>query len=157
MVFGLGKKKLTDSPTKTRRGFFGRIMQLLGASDVSDQMWDQLEELLILADAGVETTLALVERLREMLREERLAWMESQRYFVERSIQNAKPEIGWEHQAALTVLASWFVAQTQLDWAQRFSTDPSLAAELGVDRLPELCYVWAYRAQNWLRSGYGQT
>ena len=27
---------------------------------------------------------------------EHLAWMESQRYFVERSIQNAKPELGWD-------------------------------------------------------------
>jgi len=80
---------------------------------------------------------------------ERLASMESQRYFVERSIQDAKSELGWdefqaikfrawEHQAALTVLASWFVAQTQLDWAQRFPPDPSLAAELRIDRLPEL-------------------
>ncbi len=70
MVFGLGKKKLTDSLTKTRRGFFGQIMQLFGASDISDEMWDQLEELLILADVGVETTLGLVERLRERVEKE---------------------------------------------------------------------------------------
>jgi SRSO17 transposase len=80
---------------------------------------------------------------------ERLAWMESQRYFVERSIQDAKSEIGWdefqavkfrawEHQAALTVLASWFVAQTQLDWTQRFPRDANLTTELGVDQLPAL-------------------
>jgi SRSO17 transposase len=80
---------------------------------------------------------------------ERLAWMESQRYFVERSIQDAKSELGWdefqarklrawEHQAALTVLASWFVAQTQLDWAERFPRAIGLEAELGVDVLPEL-------------------
>jgi len=80
---------------------------------------------------------------------ERLAWMESQRYFVERSIQDAKSGIGWdefqavkfrawEHQAALTVAASWFVAQTKLDWAQRFPKDPSLMAELEIDLLPEL-------------------
>ena len=80
---------------------------------------------------------------------ERLAWMESQRYFVERSIQDAKSEIGWdefqaikfrawEHEAALTVAASWFIAQTQLDWAQRFPRDATLTAELGVDQLPRL-------------------
>ena len=78
---------------------------------------------------------------------ERLAWMESQRYFVERSIQDAKSGIGWdefqaikfrawEHQAALTVAASWFIAQTQLDWAQRFPKDATLTAELGIDQLP---------------------
>jgi SRSO17 transposase len=80
---------------------------------------------------------------------ERLAWMEAQRYFVERSIQDAKSEIGWdefqaikfrawEHQAALTVLASWFVAQTQLEWMQCFPREASLTAELEVDLLPEL-------------------
>ncbi len=94
MVFGLGKKKLEAGLTKTRRGFFGQIMHLLGADDITDEMWDELEELLILADVGVETTLALVERLRarvdkervrraervrEMLREELLALLSFER------------------------------------------------------------------------------
>jgi len=80
---------------------------------------------------------------------EHLAWREAQRYFVERTIQDSKSEMGWdefqaikfpawEHQAALTVLASWFVAQTKLEWAERFPQDPHLVAELGVDRLPGL-------------------
>ena len=80
---------------------------------------------------------------------ERLALMESQRYFVERSIQDTKSGLGWdefqarkfrawEHQTALTTLASWFIAQTQLDWAERFPRATGLAAELGVDVLPRL-------------------
>ena len=80
---------------------------------------------------------------------EELAWMQTQRYFVERSIQDAKSEIGWdaleaqklrafEHHLALTVLASWFVAQTKLDWQQRFPRDLGLHRELAVDQLPAL-------------------
>jgi SRSO17 transposase len=80
---------------------------------------------------------------------EKLAWMHTQRYFVERSIQDAKSEIGWdeleaqklqawEHHLALTVLASWFVAQTKLDWQQQFPRDPELRHELVVDQLPAL-------------------
>jgi len=80
---------------------------------------------------------------------EELAWMHSQRYFVERSIQEAKSEIGWdeleaqkfrawEHHLALTILASWFVAQTKLDWERRFPRDPGLCHELAVDQLPAL-------------------
>jgi hypothetical protein len=80
---------------------------------------------------------------------EKLAWMQTQRYFVERSIQDAKSEMGWdqlqaqkfrawEHQLALTVLASWFVAQTKLEWKQRFPRDPELNGELAVDRLAAL-------------------
>jgi hypothetical protein len=52
-----------------------------------------------------------------------LAEWKYQRYFIERSNQEAKSELGWdelqaqkylawEHHLALTVLASWFVAQT---------------------------------------------
>jgi SRSO17 transposase len=80
---------------------------------------------------------------------EELAWMQTQRYFVERSIQDAKSEMGWDefqaqkfrawqHQLALTVLASWFVAQTKLQWKQRFQRDPKLYHELEVDLLPAL-------------------
>jgi len=80
---------------------------------------------------------------------EDLAWMHSQRYFVERSIQDAKSEMGWdefqaqkfrawEHQLALTVLASWFIAQTKLRWAQEYPRDPELYQQLDVDLLPAL-------------------
>ena len=80
---------------------------------------------------------------------EELAWMLTQRYFVERSIQDAKSEMGWdeleaqkfrawEHQLALTILASWFVAQTKLDWEQQFPRDPELHHEMAVDQLPSL-------------------
>jgi hypothetical protein len=90
-----------------------------------------------LSNAHVETAL------------EELAWMQTQRYFVERSIQDAKSEMGWdeleaqkfrawEHHLALTVLASWFVAQTKLEWEQRFPRDPELYHELQVEHLPAL-------------------
>jgi hypothetical protein len=80
---------------------------------------------------------------------EELAWMHAQRYFVERSIQESKSELGWdefqaqkfrawEHQLALTILASWFVAQTKLRWAQQYPRDPQMYQELEVDLLPAL-------------------
>lgn len=94
----------------------------------------------VLSNAAPETSL------------ERLAWMESQRYFVERSIQDAKSELGWdefqgwkflawEPNTAMTILASWFITETQVDWAQRYSRDPQLASDLGVDELPALSYA----------------
>jgi hypothetical protein len=80
---------------------------------------------------------------------ERLAALKCQRYFVERAIQDAKSEAGWdeleaqkyrawEHHLALTVLAGWFIAQTKWEWAQRYERDPALAAQLEVERLPAL-------------------
>lgn len=80
---------------------------------------------------------------------EQLAWMKCQRYFVERTNQDAKSELGWdefqaqkyrawEHELALTVLASWFIAETKLDWAKQFERDPALAREFEVEVLPRL-------------------
>jgi fused signal recognition particle receptor len=55
---------------RTRNAIFSRIASLLGASEVTPQVWEELEELLIQADVGVETTLALMERLRRRARDE---------------------------------------------------------------------------------------
>jgi SRSO17 transposase len=90
-----------------------------------------------LSNAPPETTL------------ERLAWLRCQRYWVERANQDAKSEAGWdelqarqyrawEHHLALTILATWFVAETKLDWARDHPRDPTLAADLTTDRLPSL-------------------
>ena len=80
---------------------------------------------------------------------EQLASWKCARHFVERSIQDAKSEAGWadlraqkyrawEHHLALTVLATWFVAQTKLDWQRKYPPDPRLTEALNTDRLPSL-------------------
>lgn len=79
----------------------------------------------------------------------RLAWLKCMRHFVERAHQDAKSEAGWdelqaqkyrawEHHLALTILATWFVAQTKLDWARTAARDPALACQLEVEVLPAL-------------------
>jgi SRSO17 transposase len=79
----------------------------------------------------------------------RLAWLKCVRHFVERANQDAKSEIGWdelqaqkyrawEHHLALTILSTWFVAQTKLEWAQEYPADPTLLEQMQVDRLPAL-------------------
>jgi SRSO17 transposase len=80
---------------------------------------------------------------------EYLAWLKCQRYFVERTNQDAKSEAGWdelqarkyrgwEHHLALVILAVWFAAQTKWEWAQRYFRDPSLASQFAIDVLPAL-------------------
>jgi SRSO17 transposase len=80
---------------------------------------------------------------------DRLALLKCMRYFGERSHQDAKSEVGfddlqartyraWEHHLALTVLATWFVAQTKLDWQQQKQHDPSLTQAFAADALPAL-------------------
>jgi fused signal recognition particle receptor len=60
-------KKIRESLTKTRRSFFGQISSLLGGGQITEETWDDLEALLVQADVGVETTVALVDRLREQV------------------------------------------------------------------------------------------
>ncbi|NDJ54994.1 MAG: signal recognition particle-docking protein FtsY [Chloroflexi bacterium] len=59
-----------ESLKKTRQAFFGRIANMIGASDIDDDTWDDVEALLIQADLGVETALALTEAVRERVSKE---------------------------------------------------------------------------------------
>ncbi|HEY6415395.1 MAG TPA: hypothetical protein VIX41_04130, partial [Acidimicrobiales bacterium] len=38
----------------------------------------------------------------------------------------------------LTILATWFVAETKLDWARDHPRDPALTTDFATDRLPDL-------------------
>lgn len=58
-------KNLFQSLTRTRNTVFSRIASLLGASELTPQVWEDLEALLIQADVGVETTMDLLARLRK--------------------------------------------------------------------------------------------
>jgi fused signal recognition particle receptor len=59
------EEKIQASLAKTRQSFFGRIGALFQANEITEDTWDELEALLIQADLGVDTSLALVERLKE--------------------------------------------------------------------------------------------
>jgi fused signal recognition particle receptor len=67
------KEKTEQAVKKTRQAWFGRVTTLFHRSQLDDQLWEELEELLISADVGVHTTQKLLERLRERIRAERIA------------------------------------------------------------------------------------
>lgn len=58
-------KGIFASLRKTRNTVFGQIVNLLGAGEIDEETWEDLEAVLIQGDVGVETTLSLVEKLRE--------------------------------------------------------------------------------------------
>ena len=58
--------RLKDGLKKTRAGFVNRVSNLFsGYSDINDELFEELEELLIQADVGVHTTMDLVKDLKE--------------------------------------------------------------------------------------------
>jgi fused signal recognition particle receptor len=53
--------------TKTRRSFFGQIAGMLTGDQITEETWEDLEALLVQADVGVNTTITLIDRLREQV------------------------------------------------------------------------------------------
>lgn len=62
--------KLEASLQKTRNSFFGRIGALFQENEITDELWEQLEETLIRADVGMNVTADLVERTRQRVERE---------------------------------------------------------------------------------------
>lgn len=65
-LFGTKEKEQLDRGLeKTKEGFFSKITKAIaGKSQVDEEVLDQLEEALISADVGVDTTLALIEKIQ---------------------------------------------------------------------------------------------
>lgn len=60
------KQDLDKSLNKTRFSFFERIAKaVVGKSKVDDEVLDNLEEILVTSDVGVETTLKIIKRIEE--------------------------------------------------------------------------------------------
>jgi fused signal recognition particle receptor len=57
---------------RTRRTWFRRIAGVFQRSQIDDALWEELEELLIAADTGVETTDEVIRYVREQTRKEGL-------------------------------------------------------------------------------------
>ncbi len=64
------REKTEQGVRKTRQTWFGRVASLLQRSELDQQLWDELEELLITADVGLATTEKLIEAVRDRMREE---------------------------------------------------------------------------------------
>lgn len=54
---------------RTRKVAFGRIATLLGATEITDETWDDLESTLIQADLGLETTQSVLDALKKQVGE----------------------------------------------------------------------------------------
>jgi fused signal recognition particle receptor len=60
------KETLNQGLEKTRTGFFSKLTRAIaGKSKVDDEVLDNLEEILIGSDVGVETTLKIIRRIEE--------------------------------------------------------------------------------------------
>ncbi len=72
-LFGIKEKESLDHGLeKTKQGFLERISKaIIGKTSVDDEVLDQLEEALIGADVGVDTTLSLIEKIQERVKKDK--------------------------------------------------------------------------------------
>ncbi len=64
--------KLGDGLRKTRDSIFGTISQMVNAGEITDELYEDLEEQLILADTGADVAEDLVSKLKIEVRDRRL-------------------------------------------------------------------------------------
>lgn len=88
-MFGLFRKtpeeqaedeaKIQASLSKTRQGFFGRIGALFQANEITEDTWEELEELLIQADLGINTAQQVVANLQQRVRRDNIKRLQDAR------------------------------------------------------------------------------
>ena len=72
-IFSKEKKETLDKGLeKTKTGFFSKLARAVaGTSTIDDDVLDELEEVFITSDVGVETTLKIIDRIRERVARDR--------------------------------------------------------------------------------------
>jgi fused signal recognition particle receptor len=72
-LFGKKEKEtLNEGLQKTKESFFGKIAKaIVGKSTIDDEVLDNLEEALIGADVGVDTTLAIIEKIQDKVKQQK--------------------------------------------------------------------------------------
>lgn len=55
---------------KTRKVTFSRLASIFGTNEITDNTWDELEETFLKADAGVETTESIIEKMKQTAKSE---------------------------------------------------------------------------------------
>ena len=80
--------KLKAGLTKTREGFINKVNNLVtGRTRIDDEFYEELEEILIQSDVGVETTLSLVEKVKAAAKEKKAAGGEEVKAILKEEIE----------------------------------------------------------------------
>ncbi len=65
-------KKTKEGIKKSREALGGKLASLFTRTKIEEGLWDELEEILITADVGVETSTKLLERVKERTKKEKV-------------------------------------------------------------------------------------
>jgi fused signal recognition particle receptor len=92
---------------RTSKAAFGRLAGILGATEITDGTWEQLESTLIQADLGIETTETILDSLKKTVREQGLTKSGELRAAMEKELRSrldALPSSGWTSKPMVIML-----------------------------------------------------
>lgn len=97
-LFGNLFNKLKDGLTKTRDGLTDKINEALNlAITIDEDLYEELEEILIVSDIGMDTTVDIIERLRSKIRKEKINDPQGVKPALKEVIRDLLLEGSYEH------------------------------------------------------------
>jgi len=93
---------------RTRKVAFGRISSFLGATEIDEDTWEDLEAMLIQADLGIEVTEEIVSSLKEQVNQNGLTKTSELQQYLQTDLQSRlieRPELDFsDHQPAVILV-----------------------------------------------------
>jgi fused signal recognition particle receptor len=92
---------------RSSKAAFGRLAGIFGATEITADIWDQLEALLVQADLGLETTEAVLDSIKKAVRTQGLTRSDDLRAVLEvelRSRLDAVPVLDWQAHPSIILL-----------------------------------------------------
>ena len=99
--------KWRNGLAKTSKATFGQIASLLGASEITDETYEELEALLIKADLGIETSESILEVLWESERQDGLTKSSQLKTILRRELRDrldTPPELNYNDQPTVILI-----------------------------------------------------
>jgi fused signal recognition particle receptor len=100
-------EKWKNGLAKTSKTAFGQLAQLLGATQITHETWEDLEALLIQADLGIETTAEILESLRLVVRDQGLIYSEELSEALRAELRtrlDAPPHLHWDNKPSVIMV-----------------------------------------------------
>ncbi|WP_336513036.1 signal recognition particle-docking protein FtsY [Clostridium sp. Cult2] len=92
---------------KTRKGMTDRIDAILKSyGKVDEELFEDLEEILVTADVGINTTMKIIDRLRDRVKEEKVSEPEKVKLFLKEEIKGIMKESGKDNSLNIEPLPS---------------------------------------------------
>lgn len=108
-------KKIGDALRKTKEAFARKIDSLLSHGEIDDDLFDELEDVLISSDIGVHASIEIVENLRKKVRENKIRTADGVKQLLKEIVAGYfedAPQIDIEYPAIITIIGVNGVGKT---------------------------------------------